>query len=179
MESSPPPVSPVGTSPPARPRRISVMIASGAGLVVLATIAGLFLTRNFPGARGTTPAAGTGGCPPAIAAPWHTAANEAITASAANSVTTARVGDTVEIDLDAAYRWDLVAAPAALQVLPPSGAFDSARNLCVWRFTVAAAGTSTVKFQRREIATPGRLTSPLIINYGFVIATAPTAQRTP
>lgn len=159
-------------TPSGMPRRAMVL---GGAVAAIALIAGgiAFLASHL--GNGSIAAAGTPVASAACPAPdthptWPGSPSATISAQDANSVTTVRVGQTIEVDLDATYRWKYgTPQPAALQPQTPAGYYDAARHLCVWRFTVQQAGDTFLPFERRLICEPGKLCTDLVIYYRFAI----------
>lgn len=180
MEDTPPTETPNSalpptTSPTQKPaNRRNAIIGGGIGVVAV----GALLIALLPGVLGggqkgsatATNDPTKTGCPgTASNVSWPKSAQETITQDNANASTTAKVGDTIEFDLPAGFRWSLSASDSAVNVLDPSGSYRSNGNVCVWRVTVQTAGATTVGFTRQPLCKQGEICSPIIINYQFAI----------
>ncbi len=151
-------------------RRIGIFGGAIGAIVLLTAGIAALVARVNPPTSTSTPVSSLG-CPlPDTHPTWTTTPDVTIVTADGNTITNVHVGQTIEVDLSATYRWRLMTNVSSLvQVQNPAGAFDAARQLCVWRFTVAQAGDGMLPFERRLICEPGKLCSDLIIYYQFAI----------
>ncbi len=145
------------------------IVAGGAALAV-AAIVGIItaISPNHLGLGGSSTGASSitsVACPaPSASSPWSQPADVTRTFADQNQVTTLNVGQTVEFDFDATYKWQIGETPTnILQMLTPAGYFDPAHNECIWRFKATAAGDGVIGFERRLICEKGKLCTDLVL----------------
>lgn len=66
----------------------------------------------------------------------------------------AHVGDLVQVQVPATYRWSQVDASSNLALQQPAGVQDSAKNVCVWTYRALSAGAATVQLTGGALCEP-------------------------
>lgn len=83
-------------------------------------------------------------------------------------------GQTVEFRMGTTFEWLLlVSDPAHMLVArQPQGAYDAGLNLCVWRFSVVAAGTAHLTFDGEPHCKGGTACPQLALEQEYDVTSA-------
>jgi hypothetical protein len=116
----------------------------------------------------------TSSCPMRQPPPSATPADITIGANGgqASSSITMQVGQTLQIQLSASYKWTAATTGPAgvLTAHPDNGWHDTANGTCVWQFTAAAKGQVTLSFTGRPICAAGVACPQIILLQQYTIA---------
>jgi len=142
----------------------TTLIAATALALSLLVGCGATSTATLGAAAGATstaqPTAPLNGCPTQLIPvdpPVHGTTVTLTQADASKASVMTTVGTNIEIKLPATNRWqlDTVDMNQTVTLSSPAGYFNKAQNVCVWRVTATAAGTSTLTFTGTAVCVAG------------------------
>lgn len=119
----------------------------------------------------TVPGYGTSnGCPSDAVVSTQPGANVVVKFADANSTITAHNGDVVEVDLSFGHVWGgPTTSQGVLELQSPAGYASKVTNMCIWRFTAKATGTTNLSFTGRALCKKGQLCPQYIIAIPFTV----------
>ncbi len=97
-------------------------------------------------------------------------ANVIVKSNQTNTSISAHVGDVIELRLPFGQKWSgPTSSVGGLEMQQPSGYAWKTDNVCVWRFTAKAAGTTNLEFHEQALCKQGQLCPMYIAEFPFVI----------
>lgn len=147
--------------------------------VLLAACGTSTIAQSFPTATDIPATPGTAqlnGCPEQAAPATARTADVVAHGSGVTSQTDAqpiavKVGQTLEIDLPATYRWALVLTDEKSTLTAPTanGWFDAGGKGCVWQFTATKAGSATLTFGGGQVCSSASKCPDLTAEQSFSV----------
>lgn len=168
---------------PRRQGTVHQIIAGSLSLVLLALLTACGAStsgsaQSFPTATNipTTPGTATlNGCPEQqqpITATIPEVVVHSTTVQGLTQTVAAKVGQTIEIELPATFRWALISQDAESILTAPAtnGWFEATQGDCIWQFTATKAGSATLKFAGGQVCSSASKCSDIATEKAFTVA---------
>ncbi len=82
----------------------------------------------------------------------------------------AHVGDLIQVQVPATYRWTHIDASSNLALQQPAGIQDSSRNVCVWTYRALGAGAASVSLVGGALCEPMQPCPAYAVAANFMIS---------